>query len=161
MRPESGFEPRANFGLAWLLLCLALVAHVVDEALTDFLGYFNATVLTLHGHFPWFPRMDMEFRQWLTALIAANAVLLLLTPLAYRNARFLRPLAYVFAAIMLLNAIGHTLATLLGHTVPSVHFEGPAPGFYSSPLLFAASIYLLLRLWRSAKPVSERAAAGT
>ena len=55
-RRDSG-GPR-NFGIAWLLLCLAFCAHVADEALTG----------------------------------------------------------------------------------------RPAPGFYSSPLLFAASIYLLLRL---------------
>jgi hypothetical protein len=152
MPTAQAFEPRENFGLAWLLLCLAFVAHVVDEALTDFLSYFNATVLTLHGHFPWFPRMDMEFRAWITALIVANAVLLLLTPFAYRNARLLRPLAYFFAAVMLVNAMGHTLTTLRGQTVPSVHFSGPAPGFYSSPLLFAAATYLLMRLRRSAKP---------
>lgn len=71
---------RGNFGLAWLLLCLAFVAHFVEEALTGFLEYYNATVLTLYGHFSWFPRVDMEFRGWITRLIVANAVLLLLTP---------------------------------------------------------------------------------
>jgi hypothetical protein len=154
MQTAPAIEPRANFGLAWLLLCFAFVAHVVDEALTDFLSYFNATVLALYGHFPWFPRLDMEFRTWLAALIVANVLLLLLTPLAYRNAEPLRPLAYFFAVIMLVNALGHTVATLRGQTVPSVHFSGPAPGFYSSPLLFAAAIYLLLRLRRSAKTLS-------
>jgi hypothetical protein len=149
MQTTEAVEPRANFGLGWLLLCFAFVAHVVDEALTDFLSYFNATVLALYGHFAWFPRMDMAFRTWITGLIVANAVLLLLTPFAYRNARSLRPLAYFFAGIMMLNAVGHALATLRGQTVPSVHFSGAAPGFYSSPVLFAAGIYLLSRLRRT------------
>lgn len=147
-----------NFGLAWWLLCLALVAHCADEALTDFLSYYNATVLTLYGHFWWFPRMDMDFREWATMLVVAIAALLLLTPFAYRNAPFLRPIAYVFAGIMLLNGMAHIAFTILGHTVPSVTFVGTAPGFYSSPLLLAGAIYLLLRLRGAAKDFASTAA---
>ncbi|GAC1700533.1 MAG: hypothetical protein NVS9B4_02090 [Candidatus Acidiferrum sp.] len=143
-------ERAGNFGLAWLLLCLAFVAHSVDEALTDFLSYYNATVLTLYGHFSWFPRLDMDVHRWATVLIVTNMVLLSLTPFAYRNARFLRPVAYFFAALLLVNGMGHIFFTVLGHTVPSVSFDGSAPGFYSSPLLLAGSIYLLVRLRRSA-----------
>jgi hypothetical protein len=86
------------------------------------------------------------FREWLTGLIIANIVLLLLTPFAFRNARWLRPLAYFFAFVHLLNGMGHTLATIFGQTVSTIHFARPAPGFYSSPFLFAGSIYLLIRL---------------
>jgi multisubunit Na+/H+ antiporter MnhE subunit len=91
-----------------------------------------------------------QFRVWLIGLIVGNVVVLLLTPLAYQNAWWLRPVAYFYAAIMLLNGCGHTLATILGRTVSSVHFPRPAPGFYSSPLLLAGSIFLLLRLRSSA-----------
>jgi hypothetical protein len=144
-KPWESSAPR-NFGIAWLLLCLALSAHITDEALTDFLDIYNPTVLTLRGKFSWFPMPTFEFREWLFGLIAVNIVLLLLTPLAFRNARWLRPLAYFLAVVMLLNGMGHTLATIFGRTVGSVHFPRPAPGFYSSPLLFAGSIYLLVRL---------------
>ena len=135
-----------NFGLAWFLLCLAFCAHVADEATTGFLAVYNPTVLALRAQFSWFPMPQFEFRVWLVGLIIANAILLALTPLAYRNARPLRPLAYFFAGVMLLNGLGHTLFTILGHTVASVRFPRPAPGFYSSPLLLAASVYLFLRL---------------
>jgi hypothetical protein len=84
-------------------------------------------------------------------LIVANLVLLALTPFAYRNARGLRPLAYFYAGVMLLNGMGHTIFTVLGRTVPSVHFSRPAPGFYSSPFLLITSIYLFLRLRASPK----------
>ncbi len=141
---DSG-GPR-NFGIAWLLLCLAFCAHVADEALTGFLPVYNATVLGMRSEYKWFPMPTFEFREWLIGLIVVNAVLLLLTPFAFQNARWLRPLAYFDAGVHLLNGTGHTLATIFGRTVPSVHFPRPAPGFYSSPLLFAASIYLLLRL---------------
>jgi hypothetical protein len=75
--------------------------------------------------------------------------------LAYRNTRFLRPAAYSFAGIMLLNGIGHICATILGRTFSSVRFNGTAPALYSSPLVLAASVYLLVRLRRSSTPKNK------
>jgi hypothetical protein len=134
-----------------VLLCLAFCAHVADEALTGFLPVYNATVLAVRREYAWFPMPTFEYRDWLIGLIVANAVFLLLTPFAFRNAQWLRPLAYFFAGVHLLNGMGHTLATIFGQTVSSVHFPRPAPGFYSSPLLIAGSIYLLVRLGDSAQ----------
>lgn len=143
----SGAAPTpGNFGLAWVLLCLAFCAHVADEALTGFLGVYNPTVTAMRERFSWFPMPTFAFREWLVGLIIANVVLLALTPFAYRNARGLRPLAYLFAAVMLLNGMGHTIFTVLGRTVTEVRFPRPAPGFYSSPFLLAASTYLFMRL---------------
>ena len=122
---------------------------MTDEALTGFLPLYNATVLAMRAQHSWYPMPTFAFREWLFGLIAANVLLLLLTPLAYRNARYLRPLAYFFAVIMFLNGMGHTLATIFGRTASSVPIPRPAPGFYSSPFLFAGSIFLLLRLWSS------------
>jgi len=135
-----------DFGLAWVLLCLAFCAHVADEALTGFLDVYNPTVTAVRAALSWFPMPTFEYREWLIGLIVANVVLLALTPLAYRNARGLRPLAYFYAGVMLLNGMGHTIFTVLGRTVPSVHFSRPAPGFYSSPFLLITSVYLFLRL---------------
>ena len=139
-----------NFGPAWLLLCLAFCAHVADEALTHFLDVYNPTVIAMRDRFSWFPMPTFEFRAWLIGLIAANIILLALTPFAYRNVAALRPLAYFFAIVMLLNGIGHTVFTIFGRTVASVHFPRPAPGFYSSPFLLIFSIYLIVRLRRTA-----------
>lgn len=145
--------PRAgNFGLAWLLLCLAFCCHVADEALTGFLAVYNPTVVAMRAQFAWFPMPTFEYRQWLIGLIVVNILFLALSPLAYGNARWLRPLGYFFAAVMLLNGLGHTIFTILGRTVPSVQFPRPAPGFYSSPLLLFASTYLFLRLRATRKP---------
>jgi uncharacterized membrane protein YwaF len=107
--------------------------------------------MAMRERFSWFPMPTFEFRGWLIGLIVANVALLALTPLAFRNARALRPLAYFFAVVMLLNGLGHTLFTILGRTVSSVTFARPAPGFYSSPFLLVASVYLLVRLRRSAR----------
>jgi hypothetical protein len=141
---ESGGP--SNFGLAWFYLCLSLCAHVADEALTGFLGIYNPTVLAVRARLPWFPMPTFEFREWLIGLITGIVILLLLTPFAFRNARWLRPLAYLFAGIMFFNGMGHTIATIFGQTVSSVRFPRPAPGFYSSPFLLAGSIYLFVRL---------------
>jgi hypothetical protein len=77
-------------------------------------------------------------------------VLFFLTPVAARGMRGLRPLAWFYAVIMFLNGLGHTLFSILGHTVAAVTFPRPAPGFYSSPLLFLASGWLMVRLRRTA-----------
>jgi hypothetical protein len=154
---ESG--ARGNFGMAWLLLCLAFCAHVADEALTGFLPIYNATVLAMRSQYKWFPMPTFEFRDWLAGLITANIVLLLLTPFAFRNAWWLRPLAYFHAIVHLLNGTGHTLGTIFGQTVSAIHFARPAPGFYSSPLLFAGSIYLLVRLRASRRSQSQATAS--
>ena len=135
-----------KLGIAWIALCLALTLHIVDEALTGFLSVYNPTVMAMRERVPWFPMPVFEFGVWLAGLIAANVLLLALSVFAFRGSRWLRPLAYVFAVIMLLNGLGHTLGTILGRTVASVHFARPMPGFYSSPGLLAASIYLLFRL---------------
>lgn len=139
-----------HLGRAWLLLTIALALHVFDEASTGFLSVYNPTVAAARERYGWFPMPQFEYRAWLTGLIIAVVVLLLLTPLAAANVRVLRPLGYLFAAIMLLNGIAHTLGTIAGRTLPSVHFARPMPGFYSSPFMIAAAIYLLVQLRRSA-----------
>jgi hypothetical protein len=150
MKVGRGFDQAGCLGIPWLLLCLSLGANILDDALNDFLGYYNATVLSLYGHFSWFPRIDLTLRNWLVGVIVADAVLLLLTPFAYRNSSVLRPIAYIFSTIMLLIGSGSILASVLGQTVPSVHFAGGAPGIYTSPLLLAASVFLFWRLRSSA-----------
>lgn len=125
-----------RFGRAWLGLCLALAAHVVDEATTGFLAVYNPTVEAIRARFPWLPVPTFTFRVWLGLLIVAVALLLGLSVFAFRGAPWLRPLAYFFAVVMLLNAAGHAVGTI---------FLGRAmPGVYSSPLLFVGAIWLLV-----------------
>ena len=149
MTSASVLVRKPNFGRAWLFLCLAFCAHVTDEALSSFLSVYNPTVLAIRARVSWFPMPTFDFWPWLTALIVANILFLALTPYAYRNARWLRPIAYVYAAVHFLNGTGHTLGTIFGSPVTEVHFPRPMPGFYSSPLLLAASVYLFFMLHRS------------
>jgi hypothetical protein len=142
--------PYRRLGWAWVALCLALAAHVCDEATTGFLAVYNPTVVALRQRWGWFPMPVFEFGPWLTGLIIAVVVLLSLSPFFFGGTRALRPLAYFFAGMMILNALGHTTGTIFGRTVASVHFARPMPGFYSSPLLLAASLWLLWELRKSA-----------
>jgi hypothetical protein len=153
--PETNTPPlRKGFGFAWLLLCVAFALHIWDEAAHDFLSYYNATALTLYGHFSWVPRMDMTFPQWIIGALVFIVACVALTPFAFRNARWLRPWAYLLGLILFLIGIGHVVAQILGGTVPSVRFDGISPGFYTAPLLLAASGYVL---WRLRKTMVSRA----
>jgi hypothetical protein len=141
----------SGFGSAWFALCAAFALHILDEATTGFLAVYNPTVTILRSRWSWFPMPTFEFREWLAVLIVACALLLCLTPVAARGMRGLRPLAWFYAVVMFLNGPGHTLFTILGHTMAAVTFPRPAPGFYSSPFLFAASLWLMVRLRHTAR----------
>ena len=135
-----------DFGAPWLALCGAFALHITDEALTGFLNVYNPTVQAMEQRWGWFPMPTFGFREWLVGLIVGCGILICLSPLAYRGVGWLQPVAWIYAAIMLLNGFGHSLFTILGHTVASVTFPRPAPGFYSSPFLLAASLWMIVRL---------------
>jgi hypothetical protein len=124
-----------RFGTAWVALTLSLMAHVVDEAVTGFLDVYNPIVRSLRGRFAWFPMPVFTFDVWITGLCAVVIVLLALSPLAFRRSPFVRIAAYPYAAIMLLNGVGH----LIG----SVYLQRWAPGATTAPFLIAASLWLL------------------
>lgn len=139
----------ARLGHAWVLLCAAIALHVLDEALTGFLDVYNPTILALRESWPWFPMPVFAFGDWLAGLILGIVLLLSLSIAVYSGAGWIRPFAYFLAALMILNGLGHTLGTIFGRTVESVRFAPPMPGFYSSPFLIAASVYLLWQLWKT------------
>lgn len=142
-------QAASGFGRPWFALTVAFALHVTDEALTGFLTIYNPTVTALRTRWGWFPMPNFEFREWLIGLIIGVAVCFALTPFAARGARWMRPLGWFAAIIQFFNAVGHTVATILGHTIANVSFTRPAPGFYSSPLLFIGSVWLMIRLWQT------------
>lgn len=148
-RPPAPGIVHPGFGRAWFALSVAFGLHVLDEATTGFLDVYNPTVTILRSRWGWFPMPNFEFREWLVGLLVAVAVCFALTAAAASGARWLRPLAWFFGLIMFFNGVGHTLFTIRGHTVASVTFARPAPGFYSSPFLFVGSVWLMTRLWHT------------
>ena len=132
------------------MMWIALAIHVADEALNGFLSVYNPTVLAMREKLGFWPMPTFGFREWLGGLAIGIFLLALLTPFAFRNARWMRPIMYFSAVVLgIFNALGHTLGTIFGQTVSTVRFPRPAPGFYSSPLLFAAAVYLLVQLRRT------------
>ncbi len=138
--------PNAQAFWAWILLCLALALHVADEASTGFLSVYNPTVMALRKSRPWLPFPVFRFGVWLAGLVVANLLLLCLSVFVLRGSRWMRPIGFGFAVIMLANGLGHILGTIMGRTVASIRFPRPMPGFYSSPFLLLASAYLLCEL---------------
>src|SRR5262249_1805483 len=141
---------QAGFGKAWFALTVAFALHVVDEATTGFLNIYNPTVVAVRARWAWFPMPTFGFREWLVGLIAGVVFCFALTPFAVRGAPWLRAVGCFYALIHFLNAPGHRVATIRGHTAPPVTFARPAPGFYSSPLLFIGSVWLMTSLIRTA-----------
>jgi hypothetical protein len=123
-----------RLGTAWVALTLSLAAHVVDEALTGFLDVYNPIVRSMRERFEWFPMPVFTFDVWITGLCAAVVALLALSPLAFRRSPVVRIAAYPYAALMLLNGMGHVIG--------SVYLQRWAPGATTAPLLIVASLWL-------------------
>lgn len=136
-----------RFGQAWLVLSLALGLHVADEALTDFLSFYNPMVESLRVRFGWWPMPTFTFGVWIGGLILAVVALTALSYFAYQGRRWMRVLAYPYGIIMVLNGLGHIFG--------SIYFGRLLPGVYSSPFLLAAALYLLV----SIPPIRSDAAA--
>jgi hypothetical protein len=142
-------SPTHKLGIAWGLLCAVFAIHTLDESLTGFLGVYNPTVIALRQQLGYWPMPTLSFAEYLRVSIVMLLVGLMGSPFVFCGYRWIRPVVYISAIMMLLNGLGHTLFTILGHTVGSVRFPRPAPGFYSSPLLLIVSIYTLVQLRRT------------
>jgi Protein of unknown function with HXXEE motif len=125
----------ASYGVAWAALCVAFAIHVADEARTDFLSVYNTTARAIRARFPFLLIPTFTFRVWLTGLVVAVLVLASLTPVAFRGAPGLRPVAYVFGIVMAGNGVLHL--------VGSAYMRRAMPGVYSAPIILAAAGYLL------------------
>jgi hypothetical protein len=125
---------------AWLLVVGALAVHVTDEALTDFLGFYNPLVLSIRSRIDWFPMPTFTFGTWLAGLLVLVLILAALGPAVRRGAGGVRGASWVLGSIMLLNGVGH----LAG----SVYFERWLPGATSAPLLIASSVFLMRATWQ-------------
>ena len=139
----KGLDPdsRTRWGTAWIAMAVAVALHVTDEALTDFLPFYNRLVLTISDAIPWFPFPTFTFAVWLMGLIALIVVLFALTPFVFRGRKWMCYLSYTLGVIMVGNAIAHISA--------SIHWGIWAPGVYSSPLVLAAALYLIFSTRRA------------
>ena len=134
---SSGTNPLIRkHGWAWVALTLALAVHVADEAVTDFLSFYNPMVTLLRERWSWLPMPTFTFVEWLTGLTSAVIVLLLLSVFVFRGSKAMIYASYPYGVLMLLNGLWHSLG--------SINFGRLLPGVYSSPLLLVASVWLLV-----------------
>ncbi len=113
--------------VAWLFLVLVLGAHVTDEAMNDFLWFYNGAVEFFRDRFAYSPLPNLQFTEWLTALVFVVLVLLLLTAVAHSRGKGMRRAALFFSIFMIANGVGHlTISVFLGFMMP---------GAWTSPLL--------------------------
>jgi len=132
--------------MAWLFLAFALAIHVTDEALTGFLPVYNSVAESVRASYPRVPMPTFTFPLWIGGLATGVILLLALSPLVFAGRRWLRPVSYVLAAIMIANGLGHIGASLYRASF--------APGVYSSPILLAA-VALFISAFRSGHPAAQ------
>ena len=141
-RPNQvgGEETGVRHMRAWALLVGALGLHVLDEAFTDFLGFYNPLVMEIRARIAWFPMPTFAFGTWLTGLIGAVVALAFLGPAVRRGAAGTRLASWALSGVMFANGLGH-----LGG---SLYFGKWLPGTTSAPLLLFASGLLARRTWQ-------------
>ena len=127
---------RRRHWLAWIGLCIALAIHVADEALTGFLEWFNPIVRAMRERYPMLLLPIFTFDIWISLLIFAIVSLTAVSFFVWKGRWAMRPISHVFAGFMLLNG--------LLHIAVSLYMREWLPGVYSSPLLIAASITLIV-----------------
>lgn len=125
-----------HWGISWIILCLAFAAHVFDEALHNFLSFYNPIAASMRGVFSLLPLPVFNVKSWLMLLTLVILVLLSLSIFAFQPARWMRPLSYIFLAIMFVNGLLHIIGSIvMGMAIP---------GVFSSPLLLLAAGYLFV-----------------
>lgn len=123
-------------GFAWIYLTAALVLHVLDEAIHDFLSVYNPIVKDLVNKYPWLPIPTFTFNIWITGLIIAVAGLFVLSFAVFKGKKTMIFFSYFYGGIMLLNGLTHITGSFL--------LDRLMPGTWSAPLLIVTSVYLLV-----------------
>jgi hypothetical protein len=125
-----------NFGAAWLMMGFVLGFHVIDEAATDFLASYNPIAMRIRAHLGGLPFPPVfTFWPWFLGLLAAIAILLSLTPLAYARVTWMVPVAIAASLVIIGNGLVHIVA--------SIRVRRRVPGVISAPFLLASGIWLL------------------
>ena len=125
----------ADFGRAWLALGIIFGVHVIDEALHDFLDWYNPVAKRIRGRLGGLPFPPVfTFWPWFLGLAFVTAAFLFATPIAYQGRAWLRPVAIAFALINIFNGLLHLVAAVV--------LRRAVPGVLSAPVLVAVSVWL-------------------
>ncbi len=135
MSLEDNSRRNRRWGISWLLLSGALALHVLDEAVNDYLSFYNPAVESWRGRWPGLPLPTFTFGLWLGLLIGAVVVLLVLSVLVFQGKWGMKPVSHIFGWLMLGNG--------LMHIFQSIGYGELLAGFWSSPLLMIGAFFLL------------------
>jgi len=123
--------------VAWVLMVTSIALHVLDEALTGFVPFFNERTVVISEWLGFINIPSVDFVTWLTALIIGIVILFLLTFVVNRGGRAIRIFATALGILMIVNALLHIVGSI---------FSGYLlPGFFSSPLLLVTAGYVVWR----------------
>lgn len=122
-------------GVAWILMISTIGIHVFDEAVTDFLPFYNGLALNLRESLGFSLLPTFSFEAWLGGLIAGIIICFSLTPLVDRGGRFIRTFVVLLSMLMVANA--------LAHMAGSAYMGRLLPGFWSSPFLLLAAVLVV------------------
>lgn len=128
---------RNKTALAWIMMVSAAAVHVFDESVTGLLPFYNELARDLKQDygFPLIPTFSFEL--WLGGLVVAIIAAFALTPIVSRDSKITRVVIAGLGILMVLNACGHIAGSL--------YLRRILPGFWSSPLLLGAAVYLVVR----------------
>ena len=130
-----------SFGAAWIAMSMAFGLHVIDEAATHFLDWYNPIASRIRARLPIPFPPTFSFWPWFLGLLAVTAILFALIPLAISQDR---TIAWIAIAVGVIN-VGNGLL----HIVASMRYGRRVPGVISAPLLLACAAWLLVAAARS------------
>jgi len=130
-----------SFGVAWIAMSMAFGLHVIDEAATNFLDWYNPIASRIRARLPIPFPPTFTFWQWFLGLLAVTAILFALIPVANGQNR---TIVWIAVALGVIN-VGNGLL----HIVASIRYGRRVPGVISAPLLLACAAWLLVAAARA------------
>ncbi len=127
---------KPRLAIAWVALTLALAVHVADEAIHDFLAFYNPVAMSLRDMLLWTWMPTFTFGAWIGGLIVAVSALLSMSWFAFYGARWMAWAAILFGVMMCFNGFLHIAG--------SAYLQKFLPGTWSAPLLLICGVWLVV-----------------
>ena len=129
-----------SFGAAWIAMSVAFGLHVIDEAATNFLDWYNPIASRIRSRLPVPFPPTFTFWPWFLGLVTVTLILFALIPLADDRNRMVVALGIALGVINVGNGLLHIIA--------AIRFRRRVPGVISAPLLLACAAWLLVAALR-------------
>lgn len=119
---------------AWLVVCVVLAVHIVDEVVNGSFGLYEDVGRVLMIVFPSLELPPFQRDVWLVNLGGTLIVLFALTWWVRARSPLMATASYLLAAFATANGVLHLLAVAA--------LKGLVPGAWTAPVLIAAGLYL-------------------